>query len=152
MTLHSEFTPDSLKLRYTVAAPREKVFRFWTDPAKITQWLGGPEKNVTVVHSDVVVRGTYEYIIHLPDAPTRVRGEYLEVTRPERLVYTWVMGAGGMEAPPTTVRVEFYERNGATEITLTHSPFTDTMRRDNHAAGWIECFERLADMLDFSSE
>ncbi len=43
--------------------------------------------------------------------------------------------------------VEFHDRGTQTEVVLTHEQFVDAADRDQHAAGWGGCLERLARVL-----
>lgn len=69
-------------------APRELVFRAWTEVEHLEQWWG-PNGFTTTTHEiDVRPGGRWRYIMHGPDGrdyPNRI--VYREVVRPERLVY-----------------------------------------------------------------
>ena len=69
-------------------APRELVFSVWTDPRHVAQWWGPNGFTNTVTEMDVRPGGTWRLMMHGPDGtdyPNKI--VYLEVVKPERLVY-----------------------------------------------------------------
>ena len=78
---------------------------------------------------------------------TLVRGEYLEVDPPRRVVVSWGM-AGAEDLPPGSSRVEFTLTPNATGTTLSlsHSGLPDT-RMGTHARGWTHYLGRLGAVL-----
>jgi len=137
-----------LVLSRTFTAPREKVFRAWTDPEVLKQWwAAGPGFTPTVAEVDLRVGGRYRLGMRAPDKDVDyvVVGTYREVQQPARLVYTWAWeGTGG---PETVVTVEFHDRGSQTEVVLTHEQFADATDRDQHAGGWGGCLDSLARAL-----
>jgi len=73
-----------------------------------------------------------------------VSGTYVEVQPPSRLVYTWQWGHREDE---TLVTVEFNDRDGGTELVLTHERFRDEPDVTLHGEGWDGCFTRLGELL-----
>lgn len=71
-----------------LAAPPEVVFDVWTDPAHITHWWG-PDGFTTTTHAmDLQPNGHWRFTMHGPDGRNyENRIEFIEVTRPSRLVY-----------------------------------------------------------------
>jgi len=138
-----------LVLTRTFAAPREKVFRAWTDPEALKKWwAAGPGFTTTIVEVDLRVGGSYRLGMKPPDQEVAyvVGGTYREIQRPARLVYTWIWE--GTDGPETLVTVEFRDRGSLTEVVLTHEHFADATDRDRHAAGWNGCLDRLAQVID----
>ena len=74
-------------------------------------------------------------------------GVYLEVKRPERLVFTWAHHVSAdFDAPrghETTVRLEFRSIGNKTELTLIHGSFADAPNRQAHNDGWTGSFDKL---------
>src|SRR5882672_2745830 len=94
-------------------APRELVFEAWTDPKHIAQWWG-PNGFTNTIHSmDVRPGGEWDFIMHGPDGTNyKNKNVYLEVVRPERLVYdhaTW---------PVHRVTVTFDDLGEKTRLTM----------------------------------
>jgi glutathione S-transferase len=79
-----------------------------------------------------------------------VGGAYREVTRPERLVYTWAWQGENspMAGIETLVEVDFLARDGGTELRLRHSGFPAAAASEAHAAGWRSTLNRLLDQVD----
>jgi len=71
-----------------------------------------------------------------------VGGVFLDVRVPDRLVYTWAWE--GDDAGETLVTVEFRDRGPQTEVAVRHERFVDRHARDEHAQGWNDCLDRLA--------
>jgi len=78
-----------LVLQRHIAAPPEKLFRAWTDPALIPQWFVPKPWGVVSATLDVRPGGSNVIVMHDPagnEFPSR--GIYLEVVKNERLVFT----------------------------------------------------------------
>lgn len=97
-------------------APRELVFKAYTDPAHIGQWWG-PRGFTTTIHAmDVKVGGVWRFIMHGPDGTDyQNRITYTEIVKPERLAFDH-----GDDANPRMFRatVTFAEQGRKTLITL----------------------------------
>jgi len=52
-----------------------------------------------------------------------------------------------MKAGETLVTVELHEKDGKTEVVLTHERFPSPEVRDEHRKGWTECLERLGAVI-----
>ena len=78
-------TPNELEIRVerVFDAPRDHVFRVWTDPTLIPEWWGN---GTTVEEMDVREGGRYRF---RTENGMVVEGEYREVEPPERLVQTF---------------------------------------------------------------
>jgi uncharacterized protein YndB with AHSA1/START domain len=69
-------------------APRERVWRAFTDPALVAQWWGG-EGNLVVERMEVERGGHWRFVDHSEHGVNGFEGRYREVTPPERLAYTF---------------------------------------------------------------
>jgi len=71
-------------------APRERVWREWTEPEPFADWFGGPEAEVPLcsVAMDVRPAGAWRLTMHAGGRVIEWHGEYLDVVEPERLVFT----------------------------------------------------------------
>jgi uncharacterized protein YndB with AHSA1/START domain len=71
-----------------IDAPRERVFKAWTDPADLKKWWGPKGFTVLVTKVDLRPGGTFLYGMKAPDgAPMWGRFVYREIVRPEKLVF-----------------------------------------------------------------
>ena len=72
-------------------APREQVWKEWTEPQCFADWFGGSEAEcVSTVSMDVTEGGAWRATIFAGPARREIhwKGEYREVVEPERLVFT----------------------------------------------------------------
>jgi len=136
----------TLQLRRTFQAPREKVFRAWTDQDQMKHWCAPSADYETTAEVDLRVGGKYRIQMKHKDGATHTAfGEYQEVSEPEKLVYTWSWEDGSMSG--SLVTVEFRDLGSATELVLTHERFPTTDWRDKHSQGWSGCLGRLKEHL-----
>jgi uncharacterized protein YndB with AHSA1/START domain len=149
-------TDEKIKLQLTRVfdAPREVVYRAWTDPNQFKQWFGAAACGGATLESvkvDARVGGKYRLQVRKPDGEyfTSV-GVYREVTEPERLVFTWQFEKDGsgteygeVEPPEMVVTVGFKARGKQTQLTLTHEKFGSVESRDRHEEGWKRCLDSL---------
>jgi uncharacterized protein YndB with AHSA1/START domain len=132
------------------AAPRERVFRAWTDPALVAAWFG-PEHVDTPrerIRIDLRVGGRYELTMVRRGSGTEfaIGYEIIELVEPELIVLrSDPMPEMGMHEP-TVVRVELHDHGAKTRMTLTDSP-QPPAGRDHAEAGWRAAFDKLAAVL-----
>jgi uncharacterized protein YndB with AHSA1/START domain len=143
----SELTVTDLRLERTIDASAEEVFDAWTNPEVLRRWWAADLTWVTpVAEVDLRVGGRYRLSMEDPATGTThtVGGEYHEVKRPERLVYSWCWErSDGQLDHTSTVTVEFLGTGDSTTIVLEHTKLASAESRDGHRAGWIACFETL---------
>lgn len=137
----------TLRLERRFAAPRERVFRAWTDAAELSQWFAPTDEHKTkVVALDVRVGGRYCIEMHPPSGNVHiVVGTFREVRPPDKLVFTWAWE--GKDMGETLVTLEFRDRAGSTDLILTHELFPTQELRDEHNKGWDGCLRRLAKLV-----
>jgi len=147
---------ENIKLQLTRVfdAPRELVFKAWTDAKQFQQWFGAAACDGGALQSvkvDARVGGKYRLQVRKDDGEffTTV-GTYREVKAPERLVFTWQFEKDGsgdnfgeVEPPEMLVTVELKARGRQTELTLTHEKFASVESRDRHEDGWNRCLDSL---------
>ncbi len=127
-------------------APRERVFRAWTDPDEVAAWYG-PEHMDTPrekIHIDLRVGGRYELTMvqRGGGGEFAIGYEILELVEPELIVLrSDPMPEMGMHAP-TILRVEFHDHGAKTRMTLSDGPYRGG--RDHAEAGWSAAFDKLA--------
>jgi uncharacterized protein YndB with AHSA1/START domain len=156
MNTTATITDNNLKLQITRVfnAPRELVFKAWTDAAQFHQWFGAAACHGGLVQSvklDARVGGRYRLQVRRADGEyyTTV-GTYRVVNPPERLVFTWQFEKDGsgdefgeVEPPEMLVTVEFKAHGQQTELTLTHENFASVESRNGHNEGWTRCLDAL---------
>ena len=128
-------------------APREQVFRAWTDPDELAHWYG-PERFDTPrerINIDLRVGGRYELTMVQRDggAEFPIGYEILELAPPELLVMRSDPIPGMHE--PTILRVEFHDHGSKTRMTLSDGPYP--VAAGHAEAGWNAAFEKLAALV-----
>ena len=140
---------NTLRITRIFDATRERVFDAWVNQNQFVQWMCPPGVDITLCEIDVRPGGAWR-IAGRHDGGSRIfasSGIYLEVKRPERLVFTWAHQAADDMASPrgheTTVHLEFRALGDKTELTLIHGPFADAPSCDNHREGWTGSLGKL---------
>ncbi|MBX7166595.1 MAG: SRPBCC domain-containing protein [Pirellulales bacterium] len=142
-------SPPKLVLHRTLRAPRERVFRAWTDPQQLSQWFApAPDMDHPIMEVDFRVGGRYRIGMQRPGAPLYiVAGEYREISPPRRLVFTWQWQNEGSLRDETLVTVELLDHDGGTRLVLTHELLPTEIDRTKHGEGWTGCLDRLERFL-----
>ena len=99
-------------------APRELVFKMWTDAEHVVQWWGPKGFTTTTYSMDVRPGGVWRFVMHGPDGTDyQNKITYLEIVRPERLVYKH---GGDKDVEPVNFQttVTFEEQGGKTKLTM----------------------------------
>jgi uncharacterized protein YndB with AHSA1/START domain len=138
----------TVKLSSSVQAPAQRVFEAMTDPNQVAEWWGPEGFTSPEVILDVRVGGAYRIAMQPPEGePFYLVGEYVEVSPPSHLAYTFRWEPPDPDDRETVARLALRERAGATEIELTQGPFATEARRELHEAGWTDSLARLARRL-----
>jgi uncharacterized protein YndB with AHSA1/START domain len=99
-------------------APRELVFKAWTNPKHVAQWWGPNGFTTTIQEMDVRPGGNWRLVMHGPDGKDyKNKIVFTEVVKSERLVYKHVPEAG-TESTTHESTVTFVELGGKTEVTM----------------------------------
>jgi uncharacterized protein YndB with AHSA1/START domain len=139
-------------------APRESVWKAWTDSERIKRWWGPADFTSPACRIDLRVGGAYLFCMRSPEGQDFwSTGRYLEIVPYERLVCTDsfadergnVVPASyyGMESDfplELQVTVTFEDQDGKTLMTLRHAGFPAGPAADQAATGWSESFDKLA--------
>ena len=131
-------------------APRKVVFQAHIDPELIPRWWGDGKGSTVIDTLDARAGGKWRYVDHAADGNEYAfRGEFREVTPPERII--WTFEFEGMPGNILTETMTFAETDGVTTITST-SVFDTTGQRDGMLesgmeSGAAESYNRLAELL-----
>jgi uncharacterized protein YndB with AHSA1/START domain len=155
MTGRSEIDPGRanpgrvLEITRHFDAPRELVFKVWTDAAHLARWWGPKGFTVLSYRADARPGGRFRFGMRSPEGREYwAQGVYQEVTAPSRLCFTTAWeDAAGAPGHETLVTITFADRNGKTEMHFHQALFEDIATRDSHNHGWSETFDLLADYL-----
>ncbi len=132
-------------------APRDLVFKAYTTPEMVAQWWGQRASTTIVEQMDCRTGGTWRYIQRGPDGTEYAfRGEYLEVTPIDRLVYTFEFEP--MPGHIITDAIEFEDFDGGTRLIAT-STFANPedmqgMISTGMEAGANESWDRLDELVE----
>lgn len=117
-----------------IAAPPETVFEYLTTDDGMTAWMGQ--------YADLEPKPGGRFAVSIAGNP--VRGEFLHVEPPNRVVVSWgFAGSDDLPAGASTVEFRLTRTGGGTRLDLCHSDLPDTEVR-GHADGWANFLPRLA--------
>lgn len=135
-----ETTDTSLTVQRTFDAPRERVFRAFTDPDELAQWFV-PEGMTAEVHALEPEPGG-AFVVSWTDGENRIdnEGTYVEVVENERLVAVEQIPAGELR-----IAYEFRDVDDGTEVIVTQD-FPGPVP-DGAAEGWASILDNLEDVL-----
>lgn len=137
-----------LRMSRRFDAPREHVFRAWTDPEAMAQWMGPPGVQARDVKIDLQVGGSYSLVMHGEEGGIYpLSGIYKEIAPPNRLVFTFTWGHGDLDGHEMLVTLDFAEDDGGTLLSLTQEKVPTESARGHHEQGWGGSLDRLADYL-----
>ncbi len=153
----SDLAPDTgdertVLITRVFEAPREQVFRAWTDPEQIAGWYGPPHMEAPRerIEVDLRVGGRWELTMVRRDGgggEFSIGYEIVELVEPELLVLrSDPMPEMGMEEG-TVVRLELHDHGEKTRLTLSDGPLPPP-GRDGAEAGWNAALEKLAALVE----
>jgi uncharacterized protein YndB with AHSA1/START domain len=131
-------------------APRERVWKEWTEPERFADWFGGTEWQVPMatVSMDVKPGGLWRLTMFADTGRREIHwnGEYREVVEPERLVFT-ICDEPGSDAYELITVVLTDLGDGRTEMLFQQR---GEMRPEHYKPaeeGWSTFFDRIAERL-----
>lgn len=147
----------TLSIERTFAAPRELVWKMFSDPVHLVRWWGPSGFTNPVCELDFRVGGRWRHVMRGPDGkeyPTD--STFIEIEPPERIVYRNATPEGeiwGDNPPPSFVRtLTFAETGGMTTLKLLAEFETldqrDAARRRGFIEGTLESYGKLATYLE----
>jgi uncharacterized protein YndB with AHSA1/START domain len=147
-----------ITIKRTFDAPRELVFRAWTDPALVAKWWGPTDFTTPIAEIDGRQNGRFYIAMHGPkgteyDVDMPMRGVYTVYDPPNKLVFTneGIFDEHGDAQLSTICTVTFTEAGGKTELVVHVS-----LEKVNPAAeaawsgaemGWNQMVDKLVDFL-----
>ena len=135
----------------TFDAPREQVWKAFTDPDLIPRWWG-PHGTTTVAQMDVRPGGGWRYISRAPDREdVAFYGEYLEIEPPDRFKWTFLFDVEGLGAQGGPETFTFEDVDGGTKVTA-RSHFGSVEQIEGALStgmvkGGLETWDRLEALL-----
>jgi uncharacterized protein YndB with AHSA1/START domain len=128
-------TAEVVAVSVRIEATPEVVFPYFTDPALLVRWIG----DWADLHP--VEGGTFA----LDVSQVPVRGRYLAVEAPHRVVFTWgIAGNDVLPADSSRVEVLLTADGDDTVVELTHHGLP-AVQIEPHRAGWTAFLQRLSE-------
>jgi uncharacterized protein YndB with AHSA1/START domain len=130
-------------------APRELVYRAWTERDRVLQWLGPAGFTGIEFAMDERPGGAWQGRMRGPDGTEHANGGRVrEAVAPERLVFTFAWDEeDGTPGREMLITITLADRGGRTEMTFHQAAFESAEDRDGHIQGWSESFDKLAQYL-----
>jgi uncharacterized protein YndB with AHSA1/START domain len=144
-------TEPGLEITRIFDAPREQIWREWTEPERFADWYGGAaaECPLDTVSMDVRVGGRWELTMLFGPGRHEIQweGEYREVVEPERLAFTVTDRPGEPTSELVTVVLSDLG-DGRTEMLMTQTGGGLPPEGYERAKqGWGTFFDRMAERL-----
>ncbi len=139
-------TDLTLNISKIINAPIEKVFDAWLNPKMLSQFMmpmpGMPEPEV---ENNVQEGGSFTITMHAGDDKLPHTGKYLEINRPDKLVFTWISHCSIDNSIVTLnfTKISKYKTN----IRLSHVKFIDEKTRSDHESGWGNILATMNDVM-----
>jgi len=140
--------PDlTVNIDKIINAPIEKVFDAWLNPKMLSKFMRGmPDMPETDVEIDARKGGHFRFIMHAGDKKIPHTGKYLEISRPDKLVFTWASEYSVVDNSTVTLNFTKIDDN-KTNISLSHVKFIDEESRSGHAGGWGCVLDKLNEVM-----
>jgi uncharacterized protein YndB with AHSA1/START domain len=137
----------SIRMERELDAPRELVYRAWTDPAQFAVWFGGRDARLEDVAMDVRDGGAWSARMVLEGGhEIRWGGRFVELQEPSRIVLTLTDAPEEDPGEPLTVDLE--DLGGRTRMVVVQRGNELTEEQYAQAkAGWEGFFDVMAELV-----
>jgi uncharacterized protein YndB with AHSA1/START domain len=140
---------DGITITRVYDAPRERVWKEWTEPEAFADWFGGTDGEVplSTVSMDVRPGGSWRATMFAGPERREIhwKGAYREVVEPERLVFTLSDEPGDAYELVTVVLMDLGD--GRTEMHFEQRGRMAAEQYERAADGWSTFFDRIAERL-----
>jgi len=154
-------TEQDLVITRVFDAPRDLVWKAWTEPRHLMRWWGPKGFTAPAYKMDLRVGGEYLSCMRSPEGREFwSKGVFREIVPPERLVMTDSFADAEGNVVPAShygmtddmplemlITVTFEDDDGKTRLTLRHAGIPAGESREGAGAGWNESFDKLAETL-----
>lgn len=146
---------EEFEVNRVIDAPRERVFKAWTDPDELAEWWGpaGFSTARSSVKIDARKGGKWAATMKSDgEDGTEIPfyGVYKEFKKPEALSFTLIDDNHADADTAELVKLEFNEQGEKTEIVLRQFGYLPEDQIEPSRQGWLSFFDCLADHLDKS--
>lgn len=158
---------EALVIERIFDAPREKVWKAWTDPEMIKKWWGPKDFTAPFAKIDLREGGKYLLCMHGAPGPGREKrdfwstGTYREIVPMEKLKITdnfsdergnivpaSYYGMKGEWPFELEIKIKFEDADGGTKMTLKHKGIPVGENREGAQMGWSQSFDKLARLIE----
>lgn len=154
-------TKKELLISHLFDAPKAVVFQAWTDPEQLRHWYAPDGCTIEFKSIEVSQGGRFHSCIQDPvHGECWIIGEYLEVSRPDKLVFTMVLSdkdgnlvsavaAGKSEDWPEAIKttVLFEPIGEQTKVTIHQTVHEEEAKKTGAYQSWIKMFNKLNQLL-----
>jgi len=139
----------SLEIKRFIRASRHRVYAAWTDPAQLKKWFGPENVRTRNLIADVRTGGQFRWdLTDQEGKEITISGEYREVEPSKKIVFTWRLEEDeDWRNHSSIVTVELFDREGGSEIRLSHESLPNEASRDDHTQGWNSVLDKLEKFL-----
>jgi uncharacterized protein YndB with AHSA1/START domain len=147
------FASKELTITRVFNAPRELVFKAWTDPKELAKWWGPKTFTIPVCEVDLKPGGALRIVMRAPDgAEYPMKGVFREIVPPSRLVFTNIaVDKDGNHIIEGLTTVTFADEGGKTKLTLQTrgAAMVDYAAAylQGMEAGWTQSLEKLETLV-----
>jgi uncharacterized protein YndB with AHSA1/START domain len=135
----------TVRVTHGFSASAERVFDAWLDPKRAGKWLfATPTGQMMRVEIDARVGGSFVFVDRRGGEDVEHVGEYLEIDRPRRLVFTFTVPKYSTKSTRVTVEIE--RAGDGCKLTLTHEGVLPNYASQTES-GWKGILEKLAATL-----
>ncbi|MEO7215919.1 SRPBCC domain-containing protein [Mucilaginibacter sp.] len=155
---NTETKPKEVWISHLCDAPRELVFKAWTDPEQLKHWYAPDGCTIDIFSMDVTPGGTFQTCIHNPTyGDCWCKGEYLEVVFPEKLVFSmYITDSDGNRLadsgkdekwPGVIITTVTFKAIGAKCSFTLHQTVSEELAKQTGAyQSWLQMFSNLDDL------
>ena len=162
MTKDGGNVAEDLVITRIFDAPRELVWKAWTDPKYVMQWMGPKGFTIPVCKIDFRVGGKYLCCMRTPDGQDLWSGaEYYEIVPPEKIVFAmYFSDSEGNRVDPATLgiiheaKVDQYDvvtfedlGNGKTKLTFHGNETMEDAKSSGQYEGWNQILDKFDAVL-----
>lgn len=140
-------TDKPIVIKRVMPCGKRRLFDAWSKPDIMSAWFFADQKarKPSTVKNSFTVGGHWELTMHLEQSDPHMHGEYREINRYNRIVFTW----NSHIATDSIVELDFRELSAnRTEMTLRHTHFPTEESRASHNNGWGMCLASLERYLE----
>jgi len=143
---------DGIVIVRVFDAPRELVFKAWTEPERFATWFGEHGSSIPLETASMDPRPGGAWSAVMLHGPERMEipfsGRFREVVEPEVVELVLEVAGEALQGPPEVMRAEFRDLgDGRTEMTFTQRGSLPADEYSRAMRGSLIFFDRLADHL-----